>query len=404
MAAAAIVLVTAAGACAGSGDPPGAGPGGSGATGVAGAGGATVGGTAPTGVPVDYSGTGPYPVGTKTIPLEPTRCTPLVDGHFGCPQSAVVYYPADPAAAAGVARIAGYSSAVAYPETVRAVVPPELVQDVRFATDVFDGPTANADGPFPVVLHSHDMGGFDLFESRYLAHLASWGFVVAAPDHQARSVTGQLVKDPYEGDRADIDDLRRTLGALRAANVGDSPLHGAVDPGDLIASGHGVGASVAMKLATDDGFVGYVAKAPTGVPDRVTVDRRGLVIGGDASGHVSLDDLRLTFSKLGPRARLVVLHDVGHNSFTDLCGPMWAKGGLTQHAERLANIAELLRTSEDGCTPAHADPADVEAITDHLAVAHVRWILGLDRSDVSLSADWLAARFPRVFGSSSLGA
>ena len=40
-----------------------------------------------------------------------------------------------------------------------------------------------AQGRFPLVVFSHGYGGLRTQSSFLTAHLASWGFVVAAPDH-----------------------------------------------------------------------------------------------------------------------------------------------------------------------------------------------------------------------------
>ena len=42
---------------------------------------------------------------------------------------------------------------------------------------------AGADGPYPVVLFSHGFAGFPEQSADLVTHLASWGFVVVAPDH-----------------------------------------------------------------------------------------------------------------------------------------------------------------------------------------------------------------------------
>lgn len=92
-----------------------------------------------------------------------------------------------------------------------------------------------------------------------------------------------------------------------------------------------------------------------------------------------------------------MLHRAGHNTFLDMCQPIHDMGGLTQFAADLPTLAELLRTTEDGCEPERIDPAEAEALVNHLAVAHLRWALGMDRSDVSLGADHLSRRFGEAF-------
>jgi hypothetical protein len=57
-----------------------------------------------------------------------------------------------------------------------------------------------AAGNFPVVLFSHGLGGYRFQSSFLMTHLASWGFVVIAPEHPERNLTAALTE--FAGDRA----------------------------------------------------------------------------------------------------------------------------------------------------------------------------------------------------------
>lgn len=374
------------------------------------AGSATTGTSAPA-APVDYSGLGPYPVGTLEVDLGDRK--------------AVVYYPADRAATAGAEVFNSYSTGIAFSESLRAALPAAFVQQVQLGTDTYRGVRANPQGPFPVVLHSHGFSGFYLFESRYMVHLASWGFVVAAPDHKERSLQGQL--DPANASRApgqDVTDLKNTLAKLKDANVAaDGPLKGAMNLDQIAATGHSAGGSAAGRLILQSPevktFIGKAPGAPidtANIPRDLPADQRAvavqqalatttppdkpsMLITGETDGVIPLATVKVEYDWLRAPKKLAVIKNAGHNAFTDLCPPIREQGGLLQYASQLPEaFVGVLRLGEDGCTPASLDPQKGYAYIDHLTVAQLRWVFGLDTSEVSLAPGFLQATFPDAFG------
>lgn len=112
-----------------------------------------------------YAVHGPYPVGMKSLVIE--------DG--GDPQSVSVWYPA--------LNPAGDEEAVTY--SVRWKIEglyPDLASDVAGHALLDAAPDVD-NGPYPLVVFSHGYGGDAVIYSSLLEHLASYGFVVAAPDH-----------------------------------------------------------------------------------------------------------------------------------------------------------------------------------------------------------------------------
>ena len=94
-----------------------------------------------------------------------------------------------------------------------------------------------------------------------------------------------------------------------------------------------------------------------------------------------------------------MFHNGEHNAFTDLCPPIREQGGLMQYAAQLpASFSGVLRLGEDGCTPASLDPQKGYAYINHLTVAQLRWVFGLDTSEASLAPSFLQASFPDAFG------
>ena len=115
--------------------------------------------------PEDFSVPGPYPVGRTELTLGDRKVW--------------VFYPADPSGVASAERLATYSSIEIFPEALKAIAPPQLVQDIPL--DAYLDAPASTEGPFPVVIHSHGALDHALLASRHLRQLASWGFVAAAP-------------------------------------------------------------------------------------------------------------------------------------------------------------------------------------------------------------------------------
>ncbi len=402
-----------AGACSSSSTTSGSGPSSNLPTATA------TGDSAIAAAPVDFSKPGPYVVGTRNVPITDETCPAPPDVKFGCPRSAVMYYPADATSAASVTKLTGYSTSVAFPEQLRAVVPAAFLQEIQFGIDVFEAPMANKEGPFPILLQSHGFGSYYLFESRYMAHVASWGFVVAAPDHQERSLAGQLTPSSGFNPDADVTDLRNTLDVVKRANVDDTPLRGAIDTARVGVSGHSAGGSAAMRFGTDPAIATVIGKAPSapvqfpesarrGGADAATMGslvRQGLesvtpptkpvlLIAADKDGAIALTSVEAEFEWLRSPKRLVVLENAGHNAFTDLCGPIRSQGGLMQYADKLPALVGLFRLGEDGCTEGMTDVAKSEAVINHATVAHLRHVFGMDPSEASLDAAFLQKAFP----------
>lgn len=132
------------------------------------------GGTGPAGSP------GPYPVGVTTLEVESEGRKLPVD----------VWYPAEEG---GIGE--RYRLFLADVQLAEMISPLSAVRDAA---------PNHGDGPYPMVVFSHGNGGVR-FQSVYLTeHLASHGFVVAAPDHVGNTF-------------ADLIDERRALPAAKAA-------------------------------------------------------------------------------------------------------------------------------------------------------------------------------------------
>ncbi len=347
--------------------------------------------------PTDYSAPGPYPVGTATLALDDAAT-----------QKVFLYYPADPARLGEGTKVTSYSSGDAFPEAFRAIVPAQLVQEIPLDA-TRDAPVA--DGPFPVVLYSHGFGSYPEYSANLLAHLASWGFVVAAPDHVSRNLAAAATNSVQQGD-ADVADLRSTLDLVRRESGAGGRVAGAVDLDHVAAEGHSAGGSAAAQLAYDDGIDTFIGLAPaspldlssSGGVDQAALDaayaqkappaKPSLIIAGERDGVIPLASIRSEYAWLATPKRFAVLANAGHNAFTDLCAPIRAQGGLSQLSSSFPAGATLFRLGEDGCLDGYLDPATGYRVIDHLSVAQLRWVFGLDPSEASLAPAYVESLFP----------
>jgi predicted dienelactone hydrolase len=343
-----------------------------------------------TAAPVDFSARGPYRVGTMMLDVRGT--------------TALLHYPADPASAARARHLTSYSMGDAYPPEVRAYLAPlvpALVQDIP--VDVYQSPQISAEGPFPIVLHSHGLGGTPQDSSQVAAHLASWGFVVASPDHRSRDAAAVATESVVTEGEPDVRDLRATLDALARENTRPgSPLLTGLDTTAVAAEGLDVGALAAYRFAAGEPKVkvwaGHapVELRPSGSTAPPVLGKPALVIAGERDSLVPLADVQAQYDWLGAPKRLAVVHNAGHAAFVDACAPSWRRGGLGTYAEAYPALVPMLQRNDDGCAADNIDPARATAYIEHLSVAQYRLALGLDTSDVSLRNDFVQRTFPEA--------
>src|SRR3546814_699699 len=160
--------------------------------------------------PVDFSGRGPYAVGT-------------VDLQVGSEHTIAVFYPVDPADVAADAEPYSYDGEDVLDPAIAALLPAALSGEVA-PEDTWVGQPASPDGPFPTVLHSHGFSGNLRFANQHNAAVASWGYVVAAVDHPERGLEAILEQflSPDQADASndeylDSDQLIAALDLLDAA-------------------------------------------------------------------------------------------------------------------------------------------------------------------------------------------
>lgn len=260
---------------------------------------------------------------------------------------------------------------------------------------VFRDATASDDGPFPVVLYSHGFAGSPLVSANLQAGIASWGFVVAAPDHIERNTAAVFGPGGATTDAArDVQTMQEALAGVVAAGEGDGPLAGAVDGGRVASAGHSAGGGTALnalRLPEVTTTVTWAGVKPTGEPlpkEPVTV------IGAEADVAVGGDVQREVYAALPGPKRLVQLDGgAGHATFLDLCPG--ARRDVIESGQPRPAGSGLLRLAFDGCDADDVDPMEAWRVIQHFTVASLRDGLGIDEEPVGLG-DAVVDAFPNV--------
>lgn len=315
-----------------------------------------------------FRGPGPYEVGVTTLQL---------------PDRAVeVWYPAEDGSTEGL-EPASYSQLEALPPSLAAAapallpadVPPEVL-DVEM-TDTYRDVPASTEGPFPLVLFSHGFGSFRLDASAVVRGIASWGFVVAAPDHIERNRAALLTNTVTRAPEQDVAVLVDTITL-----VGDAGgvLEGLTNTDDVAAVGHSAGGRAVLSALSEpeiDVAVGWAAAGRADVP---APDKPSMNIAAKVDVLVPLEEIEQTYAGMNPPKRLVVIDGAGHNSFTDICLPVKNGTDLIGLAQRIGfPIPENLAAGgRDGCEEGSIDTEAGWEITQHFTVAEIRDAFGVD--------------------------
>ncbi|HEX6787517.1 MAG TPA: hypothetical protein VF076_09965, partial [Acidimicrobiales bacterium] len=177
----------------------------------------------PTG-PSAFTQPGPYPVGTLEIDAPNGPIT--------------VWYPGQPGSEAGRAA-ATYDLRTYLSAADQGKVPDDAAAPFPMAAYA-ELPAAEPEGqPFPLVLFSHGFCGYRQQSSFLTTTIASWGFVVAAPEHTARDLTSCLSGTIGQGSSTDVQDRRAAIPIMEAENLKeDGPLATIVDTTRVAVVGH----------------------------------------------------------------------------------------------------------------------------------------------------------------------
>ena len=272
---------------------------------------------------------------------------------------------------------------------------PAQVNGLQPDTTVYRDAPASDEGPFPVLLYSHGFAGSPLVSANLQAGIASWGFVVAAPDHIERNTAAVFAPGGPRPDPArDVQTMQEALAGVVAAGEGDGPLAGAVDGEQVVTAGHSAGGGTALNSLRLPEVAGTVTWAGVHPTDEPLPEKPVLVMGAVADIAVDGDAQREVYDALpGPKRLVQFEGGAGHATFLDLCPG--ARQDVIDSGQARPAQNGLLRLAFDGCDADDLDPLLAWPAIQHFTVAHLRDALGIDQEAVGLGDDVLEA-FPDV--------
>jgi dienelactone hydrolase len=298
----------------------------------------------------------------------------------------VITYPVDPASTIGkphyvINLLRWFTGSPTAP--IPAGLPTNL--PTTLATDAYSNVPISHSGPFPVVLFSHGYGGYPEQSSFLTDHLATWGFVVVAPDHRSRDLHAVITGTTGKG-QDDIVDLQQALAVVRFMNA---------DPNDLLSHkldltrvatlGHSAGGGAALTFAAENKVVRtYVALAPA--PGVLPKDKRGLIMQGTSDKVVNPAGTKKLYASLTGPKRLILIDKAGHNVFDDGCTIGAAQGGLVSFVKKLHLPPAFEAIATDGCVAPDLYPPKAWPLIDQAVTAQLRWGLGIDKTPIGLGA------------------
>jgi predicted dienelactone hydrolase len=262
---------------------------------------------------------GPYDVGVTTVTIDADTDRPLtLDVWF-------------PIAEAGELPLHQYT----------------LIPEVYYESPAAVTATADqlaTDGPFPLVVYSHGSGGLRYIASYYTEAIASYGYIVAAPDHTGNTAVDRLVGAEAEFDVTALNrpnDVASTIDAMvDPTNTSTGVFAGSVDPERIAVTGHSFGGFTALasaggyenplgSFAADPRVDAIIPLAPaTGSEGRLMSDAGlaaieipTLVLVGTNDQTTPVDPNVTRIWDLAASVPLVrvELVDAQHQSFTDVC-------------------------------------------------------------------------------------
>jgi len=342
--------------------------------------------------PTSFTAPGPLGVGETTLTL-PTNGAPVE-----------VWYPATKASVAGKP-VATYDVATWLPPSLKKLIPAGFTVSYP-SGGVFGVPVAP--GRYPLVVFSHGYAGFRDQSTFLTARLASWGFVVAAPDHFSRDLT-EVLGGPTGATTptTDVADLMATISLMQAQDASaSSSFHGHVDTSLVGAVGHSAGGAAVEALAATDprvttfiGLAGATVGALGGSgsgAEGVVPHQPGMLMSGTADHVVSHVGMIAAYGKMRSPKRLILLRGAGHLVFADLCEVGSSKGGLLSIAAVLhvPVPASLVPLASDGCHPPDLAPPRAWPVIRQAVTAQLRHVFGFDSSAAALAG--LRSAYPGV--------
>lgn len=239
-------------------------------------------------------------------------------------------------------------------------------------------------GPYPLILLSHGAYSTRFHYTYHTAHLASHGYVVAAPDH-AGNTLWDMIRDGMDllAAAATLPDRVADLVFVRDQLVASSQIPGQLLAGQLDTtgpagvSGHSLGGLTALMAAgQDEGFSFALAMAPptepvvlamVGVQPELFLEP-AMILGSVTDQTLPYRTQYCAYRALGSTEKyLFELEGGGHFSFSDAC---------RIEVEAPTDIEGAPNKAEDGCDPADVVPFETaqEAINAYGTAFYNRYL------------------------------
>jgi predicted dienelactone hydrolase len=276
-----------------------------------------------------YARPGPYPVGVRTLVFVDAARR---DEYAGGDRTLVteVWYPARDAARSRTPTTFEEFFGE-HREAARLFVEHfggELEEvNRRFKTVAVRG-AALRRGRYPLLIFSHGNGGVRHQNVFQVDHLASHGYVVAAPDHTGNAGVTPLPDRalPYDrrgrmrSARERPLDVSFLITRLLAENErSGSWLRGSLDPGRVGVLGHSFGGLTACRVAESDSRVKAILPMTVAYGKEASIPMMLMLAGRDRTMKDAGNMVaRLYYMACGGPKYLVTLRRAGHFSFTDM--------------------------------------------------------------------------------------
>lgn len=332
--------------------------------------------------PTSFVNAGPFGVGETTLRLS----------YDGAPVE--VWYPATPASVRGRPSQT-YDVAHWLPQSLKRLLP--LGSAVTFPSGGVRG-VAVSSGRFPLVVFCHGYSGFRDQSTFLTSRLASWGFIVAAPDLLDYDLTAVLSGKVAPSSSADIAEVKSTLALMSKENSAPrSRFSTHLDMSKVAVIGHSLGGSLAEEVASVDPqvrtFIGMAGASvgalaaksagPVGTP----AAEPGMLMVGTADHVVKPALILRAFDAMSPPKRLVTLKGAGHLAFSDICLLGSGQGGLLGIAERvhITIPPQLVPLASDGCQPEDLPIKVGWQVIRQAVTAQLRYALGFDHTQAGFN-------------------